>query len=389
MSLHRPQYTYTHMENYYGKMKVSYEIVNDIVKHYINVLGLKNLTEQLLTSSLMKLIKNISLTKLELLNFIADDCASKASRNPEYKMLASRICADNLISVTVEDYKTVITYLYNNVDKNGNPSPIISDEIFQIVLKHGDEIQSKFKFERDYNLDYFGLRTLERSYLYKLRYTIQNDGKIIKENKIIERPQHLFMRVSLGIHGSDLDKVFESYNLMSERFMTHATPTLFNSGTMRPQLSSCFLLTMQDSIEGIFKSVGDVAKISKWAGGIGICLTDIRAKGSLIRKTNGLSDGIIPLCQMLGMEGRYVNQGGKRNGSIAVYIEPWHADVFEFCELRRNTQSENDKARDLFLALWIPDLFMKRVEEGGVWSLMCPDECQGLSSTYGKEFEEL
>lgn len=368
------------------------EMITEIIEYYVDILKLQYITTKSLTESLIKSIKNVSLTKFELMNFIADDCASKTSRNPEYKQLASRICADNLMSIISDDFKLVITDLYNNVDKNGDHSPIISKDIYDIVNKYGNIIQREIKFDRDYNLDYFGLRTLERSYLFKLRHMkIEEDGqqKIIKVNKIIERPQHMFMRVALGIHGDKLDHVFKTYNLMSERYMIHATPTLFNSGTIRPQLSSCFLLTMEDSIEGIFSTITNVAKISKWAGGIGICLSDIRAKGSLIRKTNGLSDGIVPLCQLLGVEGKYVNQGGKRNGSISIYIEPWHYDIFEFCEMRKNTKDECNKARDLFLALWVPDLFMKRVLEDGKWSLMCPDECPGLTSSHGKQFEDL
>lgn len=332
------------------------------------------------------------MTQSEFYNFIADKCISLTSFHPEYKKLASLICIDRLIMNTDESILSVAVSLYNNIDRNGNQSPLISDELYDIILNNHQVIQNELKFERDYYFDYFGLRTLERSYLYKVHYEYENNDnqtKIKQIDRIIERPQHMFMRVALGIHGKNLTNAFETYHLMSNRLMTHATPTLFNSGGRISQLSSCFLLAMNDSIEGIFETVADVAKISKWAGGIGIAISDIRAKGSLIRKTNGLSDGVIPLCQLLSVEGKYVNQGGKRNGSIVVYIEPWHADIFEICEIRKNNKDEKDKARDLFLALWVPNLFMKRVKSGGKWSLMCPDECPGLTTTYGEEFEKL
>ena len=232
-------------------------------------------------------------------------------------------------------------------------------------------------YDRDSLFDYFSIKTLERSYLFKI-----ND-------KIVERPQHMWMRVSIQIHyhSGSLDLIKETYDLISLLYFTHATPTLFNSGTKQPQLSSCFLLSSEDNLEDIFKTVSDIAKISKWAGGIGLSLSNIRSKGSRIRGTNGKSEGIIPLCKTLEMVGRYINQGGKRQGSIAIYIEPWHADIYSFIELRKNTGDENLRARDLFLALWVPDLFMKRVQEDGEWSLMCPDECEGLVDSYGDDFD--
>lgn len=366
---------------------ITYDLILGIVVGYVQRLDMNFIIPAELSTTIFKsLKKNMNIT--EVLCFLADYCAQHTSYHPEYKKMASVICVDILHSQTIESFKEVIEQLYNNVDINGVHNPLISDELYKVTLNNDDLIQSHINFDRDYYFDYFGIKTLERSYLYKITY-VKINNMIVKSNKIVERPQHMLMRVALGIHGSDVDKAFETYHLLSKRYMTHATPTLFNSGSIRPQMSSCFLLHMEDSIEGIFSCVTDIAKISKWAGGIGVTLSDIRAKGSTIRKTNGQSDGIIPLCQLLGMEGKYVNQGGKRNGSIAVYLEPYHADIFEFCELRRNTKNESNKARDLFLALWVPNLFMERVKAGGKWSLMCPDECPGLTDCYGQEFNKL
>ncbi|AYV78438.1 MAG: ribonucleoside diphosphate reductase large subunit [Edafosvirus sp.] len=340
----------------------------------------------------MEVIKNIKnkITTEELDYLAADICATQISKHPDFNKLAARISVSNLHKTTDPNYANVISKLYHNTDIEGNHHPLVSKELFEIVIENKEKIQKEINYDRDYYFDYFGIRTLERSYLLRTRDI--NKKKYYeeeKEGRIIERPQHLFMRVALGIHGNDLDKVFETYHYTSQLYFTHATPTLFNAGTPRPQNSSCYLLGMADSITGIFKTIGDIAQISKWAGGIGVHLTGIRAKNSVIRGTNGKSDGIIPLCLVLNKVGRYVNQGGKRNGSIAVYLEPYHADIFEFCELRKNTKDEDTKARDLFLALWIPDLFMKRVKENGKWSLMCPDQCPGLNTTYGEEFEQL
>ncbi len=352
---------------------ITNEMLESIFCHYGSILDLPHIVKikkQLAKATMKGLVKQMKYR--DVLNYIADDCILKSSYGLEYGKIASHICIDMLHHDIPEDYLTCINSLYE--------SDIISDELHDIVNKYHETIQKQFKFDRDYNLSYFGIKTLERSYLLKLRKG---------ETKIVERPQHLFMRVALGIHSYDLDKAFETYNYMSDKYMIHATPTLFNAGTKRPQMSSCFLLHMDDSIEGIFDTIGDIGKISKWAGGIGVSLSDIRGKGSLIKGTNGISDGIVPLCKLLNVEGNYINQGGKRNGSIAVYLEPWHTDIYDFCALRTNTKNNENKARDLFMGLWIPDLFMERVRDNGVWSLMCPNECKGLTDVYGDAFKEL
>ena len=316
------------------------------------------------------IFSGIKTTELDMLS--ADICATKSHHHPEYNLLGGRILSSNIIKTTEENYVNVISKMYD--------AGIISKEFYDVVMLN-PEIQTMFNYERDYLFDYFAMKTLERSYLFKI-----ND-------KIVERPQHMWMRVSIQIHGfgdssTYLPLIKETYDLLSLMYFTHATPTLFNSGTKNPQLSSCFLLSGEDNLEDIFSMISNVAKISKWAGGIGLSLSNIRAKGSRIHGTNGKSEGIIPLCKTLEMVGRYINQGGKRQGSIATYLEPWHADIYSFIELRKNTGDENLRARDLFLALWVPDLFMKRVQEDGDWSLMCPNECQGLVDSYGEEFEE-
>jgi ribonucleoside-diphosphate reductase alpha subunit len=320
------------------------------------------------------LYDGIHTKQLDILS--ADICATKAHHYPDYNKLGGRILASNIAKSTSSCYKQVVQTLY---EKN-----ILSQRFYMFVMEYHNELQNMLDYSRDFLFDYFAIKTLERSYLLKI-----NDS-------IIERPQHLWMRVAIQIHGchdndltteETLSKIKQTYDLLSNLYFTHATPTLFNSGSNRPQLSSCFLYSSEDSIESIFKTISDTAKISKWAGGIGLSLSNIRAKGSLIRGTNGKSEGIIPLCKTLEMVGRYINQGGKRQGSLAVYMEPWHADIFSFIELRKNTGDENLRARDLFLALWVPDLFMKRLENDEMWSLMCPDECPNLVDTYGDDFE--
>ena len=309
----------------------------------------------------------------ELDSMSADICASKIHHHPDYNVLATRISVSNLHKQTSASFLEVSRILHC--------SGILSDNYMNFVEKNIEFLNSMINYERDYLFDYFGFKTLERSYLFKVN------------GKIVERPQHLWMRVAIQIHGLheniELDRLKETYELMSQLYFTHATPTLFNSGTKRPQLASCFLVGTDDTIENIFKTVSDLASISKWAGGIGLHLSNIRCKGSAIRGTNGKSDGIVPLCKVLDSVGRYINQGSKRNGSIAVYLEPWHGDIYEFIELRKNTGDENLRSRDLFLALWVPDLFMKRVRDGEMWSLMCPDQCKKLNDTYGEEFEKL
>jgi len=318
------------------------------------------------------LYDGISTKELDVLS--ADICATKAHHFPDYNQLGGRILSSNIIKSTPQTYKEVVEKLKDR----------LSDDFYDFFMKHHETIETFFEYSRDLLFDYFAIKTLERSYLFRV------------DDVIIERPQYMWMRVAIQIHGcvpaaddEKLRNIKETYDLLSNLYFTHATPTLFNSGTKRPQLSSCFLYSSEDNIESIFKTISDTAKISKWAGGIGMSLSNIRAKGSRIRGTNGKSEGIVPLCKTLETVGRYINQGGKRQGSIAIYLEPWHSDIFSFVELRKNTGDENLRARDLFLGLWVCDLFMKRVENDDVWSLMCPDECPGLVDAYGEEFETL
>jgi ribonucleoside-diphosphate reductase alpha chain len=337
-------------------------------------ISLENVDPVVVSIETVKALYNgITTKELDILS--ADICATKSHFYPDYAKLGGRILASNLEKSTQDDYGNIVKML--------NDRKLLSEDFSQFVLDNIQTISSFFDYSRDMLFDYFAMKTLERSYLLKI------DGVIV------ERPQHMWMRVAVQIHFKannsiehNLEKIKETYDLLSLLYFTHATPTLFNSGSKRPQLSSCFLYSSEDNIEDIFKTISDTAKISKWAGGIGMSISNIRAKGSLIRGTNGKSEGIIPLCKTLETVGKYINQGGKRNGSIALYLEPWHADVFEFVELRKNTGDENLRARDLFLALWVPDLFMKRVENDEMWSLMCPDECKDLVETYGDEFEK-
>ena len=332
------------------------------------------------TTLTMKIIDQLydNIHTREIDELTAQQCASLSTKHVHYGVLASRILISNHHKNTEENYFKIVEQLYNFKDVNNKHHPLISKELYCVVEKNAGLIQSKFDFNRDYKFDYFGFKTLEKAYLMRV-----NDV-------IIERPQHMWMRVALGIHGNDLDAAFETYELMSQKYFTHATPTLFNSGTPRPQMSSCYLLAMEDdSIKGIYNTLSDCAAISKWAGGIGLHIHNVRSKGSQIRGTNGVTDGLVPMLRVFNSTARYVNQSGKRNGSFAMYLEPWHADIFDFLELKKNHGDEELKARDLFYALWIPDLFMKRVKEDGKWSLMCPDKCPGLSDSYGHEFEEL
>ena len=309
----------------------------------------------------------------------AQQCASLCTTHPDYGLLASKILVSNHQKNTDSDFKNVIELAHNYIDVHGEKHPLVSNDLYDTVMKNAEEIQSWIDYERDFLLDYFGFKTLERAYLIKIN------------GKIIERPQHMWMRVSLGIHGNDLISARETYDFMSKKFFTHATPTLFNAGTPRPQLSSCYLLSMEsDSIKGIYSTLSDCAAISKWAGGIGLHIHNIRSKQSHIRGTNGTSNGIVPMLRVFNTTARYVDQGGgKRAGSFAIYLEPWHADIVEFLDMKKNHGDEEARARDLFYALWIPDLFMKRVKQNGDWTLMCPDKCRGLSDVYGEEFEQL
>lgn len=305
-------------------------------------------------------------------------CSSMSIDNPDYSTLASRIIISNHQKNTSPSFSETVGILYDNKDINGEHSPLISEELYEIVNKNKEKLNNYIDYQRDFLFDYFGFKTLERAYLIKI------------DKKIIERPQHLWMRVSLGIHGNDIREVLQTYDLMSKKYFTHATPTLFNSGTKRPQLSSCFLCSVNDdSISGIYDSLKEMALISKYAGGIGVHIHQVRAKGSHIRGTNGTSNGIIPMLRVFNNTARYVDQAGKRLGSIAVYLETWHNDIEAFLELKKNHGSEEERCRDLFLALWVSDLFMERIKANKKWSLMCPDQCKGLSEAYGDEFKIL
>ena len=305
-------------------------------------------------------------------------CSSMSIDNPDYSTLASRIIISNHQKNTSPSFSETVGILYDNKDINGEHSPLISEELYEIVNKNKEKLNNYIDYQRDFLFDYFGFKTLERAYLIKI------------DKKIIERPQHLWMRVSLGIHGNDIREVLQTYDLMSKKYFTHATPTLFNSGTKRPQLSSCFLCSINDdSISGIYDSLKEMALISKYAGGIGVHIHQVRSKGSHIRGTNGTSNGIIPMLRVFNNTARYVDQAGKRLGSIAVYLETWHSDIESFLELKKNHGSEEERCRDLFLALWVSDLFMERIKANKKWSLMCPDQCKGLSEAYGDEFKML
>ena len=319
-------------------------------------------------------------TTRELDQLAAETAASLVSQHPDYSKLAARICVDDLHRSTKDVFTDVITDLREYIDPESKKhAPLISEEVYDIIMANAEVLNNHIDYTRDFNYDYFGFKTLERSYLLKIN------------NEIVERPQHMLMRVAVGIHKDDLDAVVDTYNGLSEGWFTHATPTLFNSGTPKPQMSSCFLLTTQeDSISGIYDTLKQCAKISQNAGGIGLAIHDIRATGSYIKGTNGSSNGIVPMLRVFNDTARYVDQGGgKRKGSFAIYIEPWHADIHDFLDLKKNHGKEEQRARDLFYALWIPDLFMKRVEENGDWTLMCPNECRGLADNHGAAFEKL
>ncbi len=330
----------------------------------------------------MKVIEGIydGVSTTDLDNLAAEVAAAKTMEHPDYALLASRIAVSNLHKETKKSFSEVMDDLHNYIDpKTGQNASLIADDVYQVIQENKEVLDSSIIYDRDFRYDYFGFKTLTRSYLLRLN------------GEIAERPQHMLLRVALGIHKSDIAQAIKTYNLMSEGWFTHATPTLFNAGTPKPQMSSCFLLTMkEDSIEGIYDTLKSCAQISQSAGGIGLALHDIRATGSYIKGTNGTSNGIVPMLRVFNDTARYVDQGGgKRKGSFAMYIEPWHADVFDFLDLKKNTGKEEMRARDLFYALWIPDLFMQRVEDNGDWTLMCPHECPGLSDTFGAEFEAL
>jgi ribonucleoside-diphosphate reductase alpha chain len=319
-------------------------------------------------------------TTTELDNLAAETAASLTVKHPDYALLASRIAVSNLHKNTIKSFSATMQLLFECKDsKTGKHVPLLADDIWEIIQQNAELLDSTIIYDRDYGFDYFGFKTLEKSYLLKV------------DSKVVERPQHMYMRVAIGIHKEDIDSAIKTYHLMSERWFTHATPTLFNAGTPKPQMSSCFLLTMKDdSIDGIYDTLKQTAKISQSAGGIGLSIHNIRATGSYIGGTNGTSNGIIPMLRVFNDTARYVDQGGgKRKGAFAIYLEPWHADVFEFLDLRKNHGKDELRARDLFYAMWIPDLFMQRVEAGGEWSLFCPHEAPGLPECWGEEFEKL
>lgn len=300
--------------------------------------------------------------------------------HPDFAVLAARIVISNLQKETDTKFSTVMHKLYHHQHPIlKQPNPLISKSLYDTVMANADKIDSVIVNDRDYDFSFFGFKTLERSYLFKIN------------GKIVERPQYMIMRVAIGIHGNDLVSAFKTYELMSSKYFTHATPTLFNAGTPKPQLSSCFLVQMrEDSIEGIYDTLSTCARISKAAGGVGVSFQKVRASGSYIAGTNGISNGIVPMLRVFNDTARFVTQGGgKRNGNFAMYLEPWHLDIFDFLELRKNSGAEEMRARDLFLGLWVPDLFMQRVEENGVWSLFSPNEAPGLCDTYGEEFNAL
>ena len=330
----------------------------------------------------MKVIEGIydGVTTIDLDNLAAEVAAGKAIDHPDYALLASRIAVSNLHKETKKTFSDVMHDLYTYIDPKTNlPAALLADDVYQIIMDNKELLDSSIIYDRDFRYDYFGFKTLTRSYLMKLN------------GRIAERPQQMLMRVALGIHKRDITAALKTYHLMSEGWFTHATPTLFNAGTPKPQMSSCFLLTMkEDSIEGIYDTLKSCAQISQSAGGIGLAIHNIRATGSYIKGTNGTSNGIVPMLRVFNDTARYVDQGGgKRKGSFAMYIEPWHADVFDFLDLKKNHGKEENRTRDLFLALWIPDLFMKRVKENGEWTLMCPHECPGLSDVHSEAFEKL
>ncbi len=359
------------------KQQISFDKILYRIKRVGQEVNIKINYSALVMKIIDQLYDNIETTKIDEL--MAEQCASQTTIHTDYGILASRLIISNFHKNSNPSFSAVMKELYNFYDVHNNHYPIVSKELFEIVETQGESLDKWIDHERDYLLDYFGFKTLERAYLFR------------KDKIPIERPQHMWLRVALGIHGNDLISAKETYDNMSRKYFTHATPTLYNAGTIRPQLSSCYLIAMEeDSIDGIYNTLKDCANISKYAGGIGLHIHNVRASGTHIRGTNGTSNGIVPMLRVFNNTARYVDQGGgKRNGSFAIYLEPWHADVMDFLEMRKNHGDEEMKARDLFYALWIPDLFMKRVENDEHWTLMCPDKCQKLCEVYGDDFEEL
>lgn len=360
------------------KEPVMFDKITDRIK--ILCYGLNDLVDPVKVA--MRVIEGLydGVTTSELDNLAAETAASMTVTHPDFAQLAARIAVSNLHKNTKKSFSETMSDMFHYVNpRTGQEAPLLSDEVHQAIMENSEKLDSAIIYNRDFNYDYFGFKTLERSYLLKIN------------GKIVERPQHMLMRVSVGIHLNDIDSAIETYELMSKKFFTHATPTLFNAGTPKPQMSSCFLLAMKDdSIDGIYDTLKSTAKISQSAGGIGLSIHNIRATGSYIRGTNGTSNGIVPMLRVYNDTARYVDQGGgKRKGSFAVYIEPWHADIFDFLDLRKNHGKEEMRTRDLFLGMWIPDLFMKRVQEDSIWTLMCPNECPGLYDVHSEEFDAL
>ncbi|CAD8060706.1 unnamed protein product [Paramecium sonneborni] len=382
-------YSFEHLQELAKQKNISYVLKRDGGKQYIDIQKiaerLQNLAQNLqhinINLIMWKVIQGMyeGITTVQLDNLAAETCAYMNLVHPQYSQLAARIAVNNLHKETSESFSEVATKLHSFTDKYGRPAPLIASDVYHIIMENKDRIQKEINYERDYQYDFFGFKTLERSYLLK-------EGK-----KPIERPQQLLMRVSIGIHKEDLESAFQTYHLMSQKYFTHATPTLFNSGTPFPQMSSCFLLDMiDDSIEGIYETLKRCALISKSAGGIGLSVSKIRSQDSYIRGTNGISNGLVPMLKVFNDTARYVDQGGgKRKGSFAIYLEPWHSDIISFLQLRKNHGIEEQRARDLFLGLWIPDIFMQRVKDDSDWTLMCPNECPGLQDCYGQEFNKL
>ena len=359
------------------KETVSFDKILQRIKKTGNEVNIQLNYTALTMKVIDQLFDGISTRQIDELT--ADQCASLASTHPDYNILAGRLIISNHQKNTSSLFSDVVDRLYHFKDKHGKSSSLVSQSLFDIVTDNREQIDAICDYSCDYLIDYFGFKTLERAYLMKIG------------NEIVERPQHMWLRVAIGIHGTNIERVAETYHCMSHKYFTHATPTLFNAGTPRQQLSSCFLIAMEDdSITGIYNTLSDCANISKWAGGIGLHIHNVRATGSHIRGTNGTSNGIVPMLRVFNNTAKYVDQGGgKRNGSFAIYLEPWHSDIEVFLQMRKNHGDEELKARDLFYALWIPDLFMERVKSDGVWTLMCPDECPGLADVYGDEFKEL
>ena len=360
------------------KEPVMFDKITDRIKKLCY--GLNGLVEPVKVA--MRVIEGLydGVSTSELDNLAAETAASMTIAHPDYAQLAARIAISNLHSNTKKSFSETMNEMFHYVNPRTNlEAPLLSEEVHKVIMENAEFLDSHIIYNRDFNYDYFGFKTLERSYLLRIN------------GKIVERPQHMLMRVSVGIHLGDLDSVIETYDLMSKKFFTHATPTLFNAGTPKPQMSSCFLLAMKDdSIDGIYDTLKNTAKISQSAGGVGLSIHNVRATGSYIRGTNGTSNGIVPMLRVFNDTARYVDQGGgKRKGSFAIYIETWHADIFEFLDLKKNTGKEEMRARDLFFAMWTSDLFMKRVQEDGSWTLMCPNECPGLYDVHGDEFEKL